>query len=160
MPRGLGRGKFGHAALDIGGRYVSFWPREDGSGKKGTFSERAISWSDTYVEDVDHLGYSANHSVTLFHMMETSMSIAWDDVRTGRRGGFKLLSHNCSTVVMYLLEVGRNKDRESSSAARFVMDVYEGLTGQTLAKRIKRAIVYEPSDVLDFAMDLRDRGYT
>jgi len=99
----------GHAALQIGDVYASFWANER-AGKKDISLKKShpASFSRSYEMDCDREGGRQAGVVTLHGMDVTTMRLAWENVRDqGLR--FNLLRQNCSTITAMLLEMGSRR---------------------------------------------------
>lgn len=91
----------GHASMQIGYEYLSFWPKNRG-GKLANiataFFLRDAKYIDSYSEDRIAMGRGADHKVTLTSINNKIALDYWDDVKM-MRTGFRLMETNCSTIV-------------------------------------------------------------
>ena len=86
-------GNVGHAAMQIGPEYISWWPATDGS--------RYLS---TPTDDEAAEGKAADHVIDVFGLDEPTMMNWWQGFKNGNR--YELISMNCSTVVGRALLAG------------------------------------------------------
>lgn len=115
-PRHLGN--VGHASIQIGAVYASYWPSSP-AGKKDfkVGATHAASYPREYRTDVRLERQDALHAIRLDGLDEAAMLTAWDELRqVGSR--YNMVKHNCSTVVATLLLLGSGVKPPCAPAVR------------------------------------------
>lgn len=99
----------GHASLQVGAHYISFWPADE-AGKKDVTVKRShdVIFMTDYASDCRAEGGRQAQSLSLYTLNEDAMLKARDQMtQTGCR--YNLLKMNCSSFAAALLEVGSKR---------------------------------------------------
>lgn len=102
-------GNIGHAALKVGGEYVSWWPQNAASLKDG----RHPGTASNEATDVVSEGRGPDHRIRLTGLDEDAIGRWWRSFRTGEE--YRLFVQNCSTVVAMALKAGGGTARTSGA---------------------------------------------
>ncbi len=135
----------GHASLQVGSDYISYWP-DEGVGKKDVKKKasQAPAYMTHYLDDVR--AESNKHAITVIlnGLDEEAILDYWTKIRSdGIR--YQLKNHNCSHVVAACLYEGsKAKPTFKPSAAHY------GRLGKVLGQG-----VWTPDQVLLYAHELR-----
>jgi len=153
-----GASDVGHAALEVGGCYVSFWPGEH-AGKKD-FKKQAShppAFPSSYRTDCRLERRNADCSLVLEGLDEAVMAMGWERIKADQPK-YNMVQQNCSTVVATLLEVG------SRVTPRAVPSVpLDAVTVPVLWLRLVLQVrflgtsirMWSPEAVLDYAMQIQ-----
>lgn len=96
----------GHASLQIGNTYVSYWPSDAaGKGDVKIGQTHDVSFPRSYATDVRLERKECDERRTLLRLATQQMVEAWEAFRLEPRR-YNLVAHNCSTVIAALLELG------------------------------------------------------
>jgi|GEM_PF-3021831 len=111
-------GNTGHGAMEIGSgmntTYVSFWPANDGDGKKVTVGVHSVfnqKYNSDFMEDLADDNYSEGKSpdhtytIAFSQLDENAMVKCWSTKFCGK-SKYQLLSHNCCSVVVEVMRAG------------------------------------------------------
>jgi len=94
----------GHAAVDVNGRYCSFWPGGDGYSDKNAVQKQSVrSANHSYNEDLGAEGRYPDVQVQLEGLNERAMLQKWDELKGER---YSFAKTNCSTVAAEMLKAG------------------------------------------------------
>ena len=94
----------GHAAVDVGGRYCSFWPGADGYSDKNTVrKDRVPSTTNNFNEDLRDEGRRPDVQIQFEGLNERAMLRKWNELKVEK---YSFSKTNCSTVVAKMLESG------------------------------------------------------
>jgi len=96
----------GHASLQIGNTYVSYWP-SDAAGKKDVKIGQThdVSFPRSYATDARLERKECDERRILLGLATGQMIEAWAAFKSEPRR-YNMVAHNCSTVIAALLELG------------------------------------------------------
>ena len=103
----LSNGNIGHAAIKVGGDYISWWPSEPASVKHG----RSAGMPQSEADDLANEGRAPDHRIRLSGLDEEAIRLWWHGFRDGEE--YRLFVQNCSTVVARALRAGGGTARTS-----------------------------------------------
>lgn len=150
----------GHASLQMGTTYVSYWP-SDAAGKKdvkiGQTHEAAFPKS--YAVDVRLERKAADEQRTLTTLDAPAMIQAWDEFRAAPRK-YNMVEHNCSTVIASLLALGSNV--KPSFVPSVAIDDHAESLAQRLFLRVRffssSIRMWTPDAVLRYADEIKQQA--
>jgi hypothetical protein len=111
----LRHGNLGHAALEVRGEYISWWPSERAKVMLG----RQPGVAGDEDSDAASEGRGPDHRIWLHGLDEDAMCRWWRGFRDGEE--YRLVIQNCSTVVAMALKCGGAMSRASVSGFDFVV---------------------------------------
>ena len=123
------RGNLGHAALKVGGEYVSWWPQGAASLKDGRMPGTPSDEASDYASE----GSAPDHRIRINGLNEDAICRWWHGFRDGAE--YRLFVQNCSTVVALALKAGGGTAR--TSGLGFALDSWN--------------LVWTPDDVRRYA---------
>jgi len=97
------QGGVGHASADVGGEYVSFWPKEGYGAKDAARKGRVTSYANTPQEDINDEGRGPDYQIQLDGLDERAMRHRWRELK---REKYSFADLNCSKVVAEVLKAG------------------------------------------------------
>lgn len=140
-------GGFGHVAVEIAGRYTSYWPPE--------FEDEVRSVSLTHSEDTERCGREADRRIAIGRLGEAAMITAWEE---WSQDPFDEITHNCCTMSSRLLyrgtEAAAFRDRVRATALA-TLDPLRSLW-ETYHHAIREETIHDPRQVERFADHLAD----
>jgi hypothetical protein len=101
------RGNIGHAALKVGGDYISWWPQGTASVKDGRHPGVVNDETGDHAAE----GRAPDHRIRLVGLDEDAIRRWWHEFREGNE--YRLFVQNCSTVVAMALKAGGGTKRTS-----------------------------------------------
>lgn len=96
----------GHASLQIGSTYISYWPA-NAAGKNDVKLgvTHDVSFPRSYATDARIEGKQADERRNLMGLRTQEMVAAWNEFKREPRR-YNMVAHNCSTVIAELLQLG------------------------------------------------------
>lgn len=95
-------GHVGHAAIQIGRDYFSYWP---GPGKQQAKFIPAAPAFRTQKEDLETKGFEPDNVIEIKNLGEPSMVAFWEALKK-QQVRYNFIKHNCCTTVAVSLRVG------------------------------------------------------
>lgn len=146
----------GHAALTVGGAYMSYWPA-GAADKKDVLKKRSHlpDFPTSYDEDRTAEDRRDAIDVHLVGLDEAAIAACWADIRA-TMPRYNLLRRNCATMVALLLERGSGKAasfKPQVPIAEWVPSPIAARTISTLLLR-DRVCAWTPEQVLLYAREL------
>ena len=160
----------GHASIQIGGEYVSFWPQgEDSAAKdfiknppgKGAIKDFNVGithkpyFPANYRHDCKLERRESDAKIMLNNINEQELVNSWKSFKDKPKR-YNMLSHNCSTVVATLLEIGSGKPPGHTPSIKindYIKDPYQRMYFKLrfMGNYIK---MWTPNDVHAYALQL------
>jgi hypothetical protein len=137
----------GHASMQVGYKYLSFWPANRGGklvNSVAVFIPRQAKFMDSYSEDCAEMGRRADHLIRLASINNEKALSYWN-VETTLSPKFHLFQTNCSTMVGRTLLHACDKD------IRGIV----GLVESALSILLAETFYWEPQKVLEVAQALQ-----
>ena len=99
-------GNPGHASLQVGSTYMSYWPQSPaGKNDIKLGQTHAAVFPSSYRVDVRLEGKDSHACRPLQGLDEQAMAAAWSAF-TQNPARYNMVSHNCSTVIASMLQIG------------------------------------------------------
>jgi hypothetical protein len=156
----LGPTNVGHASLEIGGTYVSYWPAE-GAGKKDVkFGQsHQAGFPSAYAVDRRLERKHADEAFTLTSLDTAKMVAAWEQFKL-TEPRYNMVEQNCSTVVAVLLQVGSGL--QPSFVPAVAIDDHASNLAQRVFLRLRffsnSIKMWTPDEVLRYAQEIQTNG--